>query len=356
MISPFVYSPAFSRVRFGSGSHLDVSTEVERLGRKVLVITTVGQAELGVRLASTLGSIPTHLLPTAVMHTPVEVTVEAVKVAHKAEVDVILAIGGGSAIGLGKGVAKETGLPIIAMPTTFSGSEATPVWGESAHGNKTTGRDARVLPRTIIYDPLLVLPLPAAIAAASGMNAIAHAVEGLYSADANPVTSLKAVEGIRALAGALPYIIDDDADAGPRGDALYGAWLCGTVLAEVSMGLHHKLCHTLGGVLGLPHAQTHAILLPHSLAYNAAAAPEANQRVARALNAPDGVQGLFELLQRLPIAKSLREIGMRQEEISKIARQAVEKPYPNPEPLREDGIAALLENAWAGRTPRAVGV
>jgi len=240
------------------------------------------------------------------------------------------------------------------MPTTFSGSEATPVWGESAHGTKKTGRDLQVLPRTIIYDPSLVLALPAAIAAASGMNAIAHAVEGLYSADADSVTSLKVQEGIRALAGALPHIRDDKSDLGPRGDGLYGASFCGTVSAEVGMGLHHKLCHTLGGALDLPHAQMHAIILPHPLAYNAAAAPQANERVARALNAPDGVQGLFDLLQRLPIAKSLREIGMQQGDITKIARQAAEKPYPNPEPIREEGIRVLLGNAWAGRAPLAV--
>ena len=219
------------------------------------------------------------------MHTPVEVTELALAAMKDCDADCIVSLGGGSTTGLGKALALRTGVNQLCIPTTYAGSEMTPILGETKDGLKTTVRTNDVLPETVIYDVDLTLSLPPALAATSGINAIAHAVEALYARDTNPVISLMAEEGIRALARALPAIVAKPDDREARSDALYGAWLCGVCLGTVGMALHHKLCHTLGGTFDLPHAETHTIVLPHALAYNAPAVPEAAARIARAIGA-----------------------------------------------------------------------
>jgi maleylacetate reductase len=288
------------------------------------------------------------------MHVPIEVAHRARQVAAELGADGCVAVGGGSAVGLGKAIALEHDLPVIAVPTTYAGSEMTPVWGLTEGGQKRTGRDIRVLPKSVLYDPEMTLTLPAQMSATSGMNAIAHAVEGLYAPDATPIVSLMAEEGIRALATALPRVVADGSDLEARGEAQYGAWLCGAVLAATTMSLHHKLCHTLGGTLGLPHAQTHTVVLPHALAYSTPAAPEAVAAVSRALGGvPDPARALWELAGRLGAPRSLRELGMAQEDIPRIAELAVANPYSNPRPVTRDGIEALLWTAWTGAHPPA---
>jgi alcohol dehydrogenase class IV len=182
-------------------------------------------------------------------------------------------VGGGSTTGLGKAIALATGLDQIVVPTTYAGSEMTPILGQTERGVKTTQRSPAILPEVVIYDVDLTLTLPPALTATSGLNAIAHAVEALYAQDRNPIVSLMAEEGIAALARSLPVLVDAASDLAARSDALYGAWLCGACLGAVGMALHHKLCHTLGGSFDLPHAETHAVVLPHAVAYNSAAAP-----------------------------------------------------------------------------------
>jgi alcohol dehydrogenase class IV len=245
-------------------------------------------------------------------------------------------------------------LPIVAIPTTFSGSEMTPIYGVMAGGGKRTGRDARVLPRTVIYDPRLLLALPARIAGPSGINAVAHAVEALYAEDANPVTSLMAEEAIRALAAALPRVVGTPGDLGARSDALYGAWLAGSCLGAVGMALHHKLCHTLGGAFNLPHAETHTVVLPHAVHYNRAAAPDAMARAARALGGgADAAGALFDLGRALRAPASLAEIGMPASSLDEAARLALANPYFNPRPIEYAGVRRLLQDAWDGRRPGA---
>jgi maleylacetate reductase len=229
----------------------------------------------------------------------------------------------------------------------------TPIYGLTENGVKRTGREARVLPRTVIYDPELTLTLPAALSAASGLNAIAHAVEGLYAVDANPIASLMAEESIRALARALPAIVADPGDGAARADALYGAWLAGTVLGSVSMALHHKLCHTLGGAYGLPHAETHAVVLPYAVAYNAPAAPGAMARVARALGARDAAAGLYELARASGVPSSLASLGMRAADLDAAADLAARDAYPNPRPIERGAIRELLQRAFDGHAPPA---
>ncbi|MDE1948227.1 MAG: maleylacetate reductase, partial [Burkholderiales bacterium] len=283
-MNSFVYQAAPTRVVFGAGALQQLGAEIERLGaRRALVLSTPGQRASAERVAQRLGERAAGIFAGAVMHVPIETARAARAEAARLGADCAVAIGGGSTTGLGKAIALESALPILAIPTTYAGSEMTPIWGLTEAGLKKTGRDARVLPRTVIYDPQLTLGLPYALTVTSAINAIAHAAEGLYAADGNPVTALMAEEGIRARAAALAPLQADAQDLAARADALYGAWLCGTVLGSVAMGLHHKLCHTLGGSFNLPHAEVHTVILPHALAYNAPAAPQAMARIARAL-------------------------------------------------------------------------
>src|SRR5687767_1021815 len=218
------------------------------------------------------GTLCVGTFGSAAMHTPVEVSEAALAEARRLGADAVVSLGGGSTIGLGKAIALRADLPQVAVPTTYAGSEATPILGETQGGRKTTQRNPKLLPVVIVYDVELTLTLPAALSVASGLNAIAHAIEARYARERNPMTSLLALTGIRALVTALPGIVADPNDREARSDALYGAWACGTCLAHASMALHHKICHVLGGTFGLPHAETHAIVLAHAVAYNEGAA------------------------------------------------------------------------------------
>ncbi|MGY1814829.1 maleylacetate reductase [Blastococcus sp. SYSU D00820] len=353
MSREFTYSALPMRVRFGPGSLAALPEEVAALGlTRVLVLCSPEQADTGRQVADALGDRAAGVLPEARMHVPVEVAHRARQMAADLGADGCVAVGGGSAVGLGKAIALEHGLPVIAVPTTYAGSEMTPVWGLTEGGAKRTGRDRRVLPVSVLYDPQLTLTLPAQMTVTSGMNAIAHAVEGLYAPDASPIVSLMAEEGTRALAAALPAVVADPTDLDARGEAQYGAWLCGAVLGATTMGLHHKLCHALGGTLDLPHAPTHTVVLPHALAYNAAAAPQAVAALSRALGgADDPARALWELAGRLGAPRSLRELGMAEDDVDRIAEAAVASPYANPRPVTREAVAGLLRAAWSGAEP-----
>jgi len=354
-MDPFVYTANPSRIVFGSGALRELPAELDRLGAtRALVLSTPGQRDSAERVSALLGKRSAGVHAQAVMHVPIETARAAREEARRREAQCAVALGGGSTIGLGKAIALDSGLPIIAIPTTYSGSEMTPIWGLTEAGLKRTGRDARVLPRTVIYDPELSLALPVGISVTSGINAIAHAAEGLYAHDGNPVTALMAEEGIRALGTALPRLIEQPQDLAARSDALYGAWLCGSVLGAVAMGLHHKLCHTLGGSFNLPHAEVHTVVLPHALAYNAAAAPAAMARIARALGVADPMQvpqAVFDLARRCGAPTSLAAIGMPADGLDRAADLAVTTPYPNPRPLERAALRSLLQRAFAGLAP-----
>jgi len=355
-MSPFIYLAHPSRVVFGAGSLQHLPREIELLGaRRALVLSTPEQAGAARRVAEMLGDRAVGIFAKAVMHVPIESAREARDEARRLGADCAVAIGGGSTTGLGKAIALESslesGLPILAIPTTYAGSEMTPIYGLTEGGVKKTGRDPRVLPRTVIYDPELTLTLPIGLTVTSGLNAIAHAAEGLYAFDGNPIIAMMAEEGIRATAAALPRLTSEPADVDARSDALYGAWLCGTVLGAVAMGLHHKLCHTLGGSFNLPHAEVHTVVLPHALAYNAAAAPEAMRRVARALGVKNAAQGAFDLAQRNGAPVALKAIGMPADGLDKAADLAVQNQYPNPRPLERAAIRELLQRAYDGTRP-----
>jgi len=348
----FIYEALPSRVVFGAGSLQQLAREIERLGAKrALVLCTPEQAAMAQRVAELLGERAAGIFAKAVMHVPIESAREARDEARRLGADCAVAIGGGSTTGLGKAIALDSGLPILAIPTTYAGSEMTSIYGLTDAGVKKTGRDPRVLPRTVIYDPELTLGLPLRMTVTSALNAIAHAAEGLYAFDANPIVSMMAEEGIRALAAALPRLQEQPADLPARSDALYGAWLCGSVLGAVAMGLHHKLCHTLGGTFNLPHAEVHTVILPHALAYNAAHAPEAMRRIARALGSTSAAAGVFELSRRQQAPLALKDIGMPADGLDQAAELAVQNQYPNPRPLERAAIRALLQRAFDGAPP-----
>jgi maleylacetate reductase len=350
----FTYTGLPMRVVFGAGSVAQLGEEVERLGaRRALVLSTPGRGGSVREVAQSLGARLAGIYDKAAMHVPVEVAEEARRVAGELGADCCISIGGGSTTGLGKAIALSSGLPVIAVPTTYSGSEMTTILGMTEGGLKKTLRDPKVLPRTVIYDPALTLGLPVLISAASGMNAIAHCVEALYAADGNPINALEAEEGIRAMASALPRVVKSPQDIDARSDALYGAWLAGVSFATTGMGLHHKLCHILGGTFNLPHAETHSIVLPHAVRYNRDAAPEAMRRIARALGAQDAPQGLWDLEAALGLELRLAAIGMPLGGLERASRLAVESPYPNPRSVEQSGVLSLLHDAYEGRRPAA---
>lgn len=351
-MKPFVYNSSASRVVFGAGSLKQLEAEIDLLGaRRALVLSTPEQRASAEHVAALIGARCAGIFDQAVMHVPIETAREARRYAESLNADCAIAIGGGSTTGLGKAIALESSLPILAIPTTYAGSEMTPIYGITEDGLKKTGRDPRVLPKTVIYDPELSVGLPIGLSVTSGINALAHAAEGLYAQDANPIMSLFAEEGIRALAQGLPQVVRNPQDIEARSNCLYGAWLCGAVLGNVGMALHHKLCHTLGGTYNLPHAETHTIVLPHALAYNAAAAPEAMQRIARALGTADAAQGVFDLAESLGAPTALKTLGFSENELDRCADIATQNAYANPRPIDRPSIRALLENAYHGRRP-----
>lgn len=348
----FVYNANPGRVIFGAGTLSRLPAEVERLGlTRVLVLATPVQESSAQDLSRQIGVRSAGVFADARMHTPVDVTERAMAVVTELKCDGFVAVGGGSTTGLAKALALRTDLPQIVAPTTYAGSEMTPILGETQAGRKVTQSSPKILPEVVIYDVDLTFTLPVAQSVTSGMNAIAHAVEALYTREANPLISLLAESGVGALARGLPRIAADPRDREARSNALYGAWLCGICLGTVGMALHHKLCHTLGGMFDLPHAETHTAVLPHAVAYNGAAAPAAMQAVARALGVANPAAGLYDLARSLGATMALRDLGMPHSGIGQATEASLANPYWNPRPLEKEGIRSLLTSAYEGTRP-----
>jgi maleylacetate reductase len=341
------------RVLFEPGARAQLADEAARLKlNRLMVVCTPGHAapahEMAVALGDSLMDIHAH----AAMHVPAPIAATAVQRAGDLDADGCIAIGGGSAIGLGKVIAKETGVPLIAVPTTYAGSEMTPIWGLTDGGRKSTGRDARVRPRVVIYDPELTLGLPPAQSVTSAVNALAHAAEALYAPDNSPLTDVIAAESAQAIVTALPQIVAAPCEVAARSRLLYGAWLAGVALGSTTMSLHHQLCHVLGGTFDLPHAETHTALLPHVLALNLEHAPRARERLQSALGAADPATHLFELIVGLGARMSLHELGMPSQGITTVIDQVLAVPYPNVTPVTREHLETILSGALAGTPPR----
>jgi maleylacetate reductase len=343
---------AATRVRFGAGASRAVGEEVAALGcRRAMILSTPHQFATALDFAERIGRLSAGVFTRATMHTPVAISEEAVQQAREIDADCIVAIGGGSTTGLAKAIAWRTDLPQIVVPTTYAGSEATPILGQTENGRKTTLTDPRVQPEVIIYDAELVRSLPVALTVTSALNAIAHAVEGLYARDRNPISTALAIEGLRAFASALPRVVADPGDLAGRGETLYGAWLCGTVLGQVGMALHHKLCHTLGGSFDLPHAETHAIILPHSIGYNAPAVPELLSPVTDIFGGRSAGLALHDFAKTTGAPLALRDLGLAEVDLDRAADLAVQNPYWNPRAVTRAGVRGLLQAAWEGAPP-----
>jgi alcohol dehydrogenase class IV len=332
---------------FRVGAVESVRDEIERAGfRRPLIVATPGRSAVVTGLASALGGDLAGMFNRAALHVPSPLVSEVLAAVSRAGAASVVTIGGGSAIGLGKAIAHHAGLPVAAIPTTYSGSEMTEIWGYTDEDGKKTLREAKVAPGLVIYDPALTLDLSPATSAASGMNAAAHAVEALYAADANPISTLVSEEALRGLGRSLPIVIARPGDLPARTDALRAAHLAGVALDATSMGLHHKLAHVLGGTFGLSHAETHATLLPHVVAFNEPAAPEAMHRIAAAIGAPTAAEGIAALGRAVGITYGLGDLGLRREDIERAAQIAAATTYPNPRPVTAEAVTEILNRAY----------
>ena len=342
-------STVASRVVFADGAVDEVGAEAARAGlERVLVVSTASAGATAGRVAAALGSRFAGGFDQAAMHVPAAVAAQAAALATRLRADGCVAVGGGSAIGLAKALALDTGVAILAVPTTYAGSEMTPIWGRTADGTKTTGRDPRVLPVGVLYDPELSLGLPVPVSIVSGFNAVAHAVEALYAPDRSPLLDLAAEEGMRLMLSALPRIALHPRAVGARSDALTAAWLCGTVLGSTTMGLHHRICHVLGGRWNLPHAETHTVVLPHVVALFAHAAPGMAAAVRRAAGFDRPGTGLQDLARRLGAPTSLAELGLPADAVDEAAALVCERPVQHPVAVSESEVRSLLHRALRG--------
>lgn len=343
-----------TRVLFGPGRIRSLAAEADRLGAQRVMLVASGSAQqaadsaarmLGARIAGRWNEVSSHV--------STDLAKRASGACARSAADAIVAIGGGASTGVAKAVALETGLPIIAVPTTYAGSEVTATWGLTEGSHKTTGTSERVVPRTVIYDPLLTLSLPPQVSATSGMNAMAHCVEALYGPGANPATSLLALDGIRKLAASLPRIVAQPADLDARSEALYAAYLAGLAMAEAGTGLHHKICHVLGGMYDLPHAELHAVLLPHTVAFMEPRKPDAISRVAAALNGSPASGAIYGLNARVGAPTSLRQLGVSADQIEAALPQLAAHPAAQAIPALTASLRRLLGRALNGQRPAA---
>ena len=342
----------YQRVLFGVGVRNTVADEVRRLGcSRALILSTPPQSSSALDLAAALNDMSAGVFSRAAMHTPVEVTEDALRHVREINADCIVAIGGGSTTGLGKAIAHRTGLPQIVIPTTYAGSEATPILGQTEDGVKTTLTDRKVLPEVILYDPELVATLPVGMTVTSALNAMAHAAEALYARDKSEDSNQLAIDGLTSFVKSLPKVLQDPEDLAAREETQRGAWACGAVLGRVGMALHHKLCHTLGGSFDLPHAETHAIILPHAIHYNAQAVPSLLAPVADLLDGSSPGVALWQFAKSMGAPLALRDLGLQAQDLDRVAEITTQNPYWNPRKVTADGIRALLEKAWTGEAP-----
>lgn len=342
----------YQRVLFGVGVRNTVADEVRRLGcSRALILSTPPQSSSALDLAAALNDMSAGVFSRAAMHTPVEVTEDALRHVQEINADCIVAIGGGSTTGLGKAIAHRTGLPQIVIPTTYAGSEATPILGQTEDGVKTTLTDRKVLPEVILYDPELVATLPVGMTVTSALNAMAHAAEALYARDKSEDSNQLAIDGLTSFVKSLPKVLQDPEDLAAREETQRGAWACGAVLGRVGMALHHKLCHTLGGSFDLPHAETHAIILPHAIHYNAQAVPGLLAPLTDLLGGSSPGMALWQFAKSMGAPLALRDLGLQVQDLDRVAEIATRNPYWNPREVTADGIRALLEKAWTGEAP-----
>jgi maleylacetate reductase len=352
--SPFDYEALPGRVVFGAGRLAEVAAEVDGLGGKRVFLVHDGNAKavaddvvelLGGRLAARWDEV--------VQHVPIPLAERARAAVDACAADVVVSLGGGSSTGLAKAIALTHHLPIVAVPTTYAGSEMTPIYGLTGQRHKQTGRSVDVLPKVVIYDPVLTVGLPPQVTGPSAFNALAHSVEALYAPGHNPVVSALALEGVRAIHRSLPGVMADPGDLDGRADLLYGAYLAGVSLGATAPALHHKVCHVLGGTFDLVHADAHSVVLPHAVAFNAPGLPDEMARLAEALGAPGGdpAGALWDLAVASGVPTDLAQLGLTADDLPEAAERAAHEITVNPVPVDAAGLLELLQQAHAGVRP-----
>jgi alcohol dehydrogenase class IV len=347
----FTYAALPARVVFGAGRIDRLAAELDRLtAKRTLFVCTKGGRLRYASIIDDLGAHGAGVFAEAEPHCPQPVAEAALAMFSRLDADSVVSVGGGSTIGLGKYIAAKTGRPLLAVPTTMSGSEMTPLYGIKVGLEKRTAVDPAAKARTVIYDPLLTASLPLHETATTGMNGLAHCVEALYPAEPNPIAHMLALEGIAAFARGLPGVIERN-DVAARTDALYGGFIGGLLVSMVGIGLHHKICHILGGRFGVPHGESNSVMLPYVVAFNAPAIRDNAAAIARAMHHTDATAAMFDLVQRIGAPRNLRDLGLKLEALDDVVREVVAKPISNPRPVTSDAIRELLDAAWHGRAP-----
>jgi maleylacetate reductase len=351
MIDPFVYTSDRLRIRFGCGAAASLAAEAEHHGMsRVMLLCSPNRTETARRIAAPLGARLVGVCDGARPGMPAAALDAIVGELERLAADGFVCLGGGSPIGLAKAAAAATKIRFIAMITTYSGSEMSSRWYIGRGADERAGTSPAALPASAIYDPELTLDVPPAISAASGMNAMAHAVESLYGPDANPIVLTLAEEAVRLLGAALPRLAAEPKDLAARTDALYGAWLAAAFRTPV--GLSHTLAQRVRQNFGTDHARTHAVMLPYAVAFNRPAAPAAMARMARALGAADPARALYDINVACGLPTGLKDIGLREEDISRAVEIVAKRAFPNPRAATRGEIQGVLEQAFAGRPPR----
>jgi alcohol dehydrogenase class IV len=349
-VDNFVYDPIPVRTVFGYGTLATLGTEAEQLGlARPVVICSPGRIELGRKLAGLLAPAQAHVCDAGLTAMPKEAFDRLMGEIEQTKADGIVAVGGGSPIGLLKAAGAATQLPSIAVVTSYSGSEMAPNWYVGSGQDRYCGDSLHALPKVAIYDPELTLTLPPAASAASGMNAMNHAVESLYGPDTNPVIQDRAEEAVRLLGRSLPRIVDDPADREARYDALLGAWQA--AMFRATSGIGHIIAQRVRTLFGLVHAESHAVAVPYGVGFNREAAPKAMARIARALGADDAARGLYDLNVRLGLATGYKALGVPADGLDRAVAVISKMSYPNPRTPTEDDIRGLLGRAFDGTPP-----
>ena len=350
----FEYTSYPARVVFGPGRIDEVATEVDASARSAFRSPTARPSSRRRDRRPARGELAGRW-HEVVQHVPVELA-ERARPRSSSGADALVCIGGGSSTGLAKAIALTHRLPILAVPTTYAGSEMTRIYGLTGGRHKQTGTSADVLPKVVVYDPLLTMGLPANVTGASAFNALAHSVEALYATGCNPVTSALALEGVRAISRSLATVMATPDDVDGRSDLLYGAYLSGMALGATSAGLHHKLCHVLGGTFNLVHADAHAAVLPHAVAFNASALPDEMARLAEALGVPGGdpAGALWDVAAASGVPTSLAALGLSADDLPEAAARAAAEITANPVPVDADALLGLLQRAFAGDRPELI--
>lgn len=348
----FLFQIMPARAVFGVGEIGRLGDEIDQLkASRVMIACTKGATDRLGPLREALGGRLVGVFDGAEPHCPQPGAEAALGLFSDLNADAVVPFGGGSTLGLGKVITVRTGSPMVAVPTTYSGSEMTPIYGMKIGHEKRTWRDAAALPKAVIYDPALTVDLPAGLTATTGMNCLAHAVEALYPKEANPIAADLAERCIAALSVGLPGSVERPHDLKAREQALYGGFLGGLLVTMVGIALHHRICHVLGGRFGVPHGESNSVILPYAVAYNAPAAPAAMAAIRRSLGVEDAAAGVFDLAGRIGAPRSLKALGMPADGLAMAAEETVATLAYNPRSVTVPEITALLQAAHEGRPP-----